>query len=1208
MTFIFTLLCYIGQEFRVVILSVVRTHHSINKGSVHKCGFYTEKRVLNTAFTRVQSLIVTAAHPLSLITRGHMTCRLFWASYLSESLSDEECNQLSKEFVKECQGNNDKPAAGGQLEPEDQTICDILFKAQASIPDDDEYYDQILNDLGKQFDTDQTKTITQPAIYVLPENPAVRTGHSGTSSSSSSSTTMPTELAESSLTIANSTNVGSLTGTKISGAAFVRGLHSPYIKFSPGCNHTVTTMTKGAESGYALVINPAVRDIWLPDRSALNRSLRGDTVVIEQLTEKKGTVVANFSDHPKKFFVCYSDKRKKNRFVPIDRQYPKIDSLQDEIEDGLRIYRHYVDGIRKSKNYYTIEYQDIEENVYLVWLNKSWKEDYVYPKGVPVHCLSLKDSSSIPRASDKSLSKFVNILKYNYIPAMSSDHGKYPCEVVDQVKKQFPKNWKIPYNERKTRKPYKDVFTIDDEETVVLDDALSLDEDKNNNCYIVSVHIADASYFVKPGSALDRAASERGKSFYVNYGSDLAMFMLPDNICMEHGSLQAGKERLAVTTQFVFSKKDYSCSNVEIHRSIVCSVCRLTKESVGKFLLDKSMEQPENMTVTQFKKLKKDLSILGKIANKLRKSDSYLYEPDRGKQDKYSLAGSSLVEMFMCLCNTAIPDKLLKRDGRVGPVLVQTPIKHHRQQEWLENYHHLLECSPILERMISLKSFNRDNQNVEDNRVLTINQESWDKICNLAEESDDSSLATYLCSLHNFPKLFVAYRQLCKSRSKSFYDVIPNPAQASDYKHNHFNNIYTHFTSPLRRYCDILVHRAVLGETSLPSTDYEVRGLLHKMNIHKWDEREFSRQRNMLYFIDCSRKEGQDIAVTVYVGKITNRLMELHPPPELQDFLPDRICEIKLSHLQAEGDKEDKSREYLMKWQVEIIPAPDIELREEDINIKLKHINAVEIPLDMLAKIIKAVHNKNVEEAKELITSYKPEDLKCRDVEQKKTQHSRKLTITKYIREYSKLDIQFSSTQEKSYAIEPTVSLIHISHKFSCCLLHVKHSIECYAPYILKSSAVNLVTSENVSNYAKLWQPAVTAESITSSIRSKRIPVIIKNLQLKWTSSNEAQFLVADYEDYKIKFQNPFSINDYVCVQYRNLLSNPSSKYFKLDSSKKVTWAAHGRIVKEDHGQIKIAFAKNTAPPKIVFFESSSTPIYTLSCDLEVIPLQVTFR
>ena len=376
----------------------------------------------------------------------------------------------------------------------------------------------------------------------------------------------------------------------------------------------------------------------------------------------------------------------------------------------------------------------------------------------------------------------------------------------------------------------------------------------------------------------------------------------------------------------MFSKRDYSLlsqplSDVEVHRSIVCSVCRLTKEDVGKFLLDKSMEQPEKMTTAQFKKLKRDLSILGEIATKLRKSqwpDSHLYEPDRGKQDKYSLAGSSLVETFMCLCNIAIPAKLLKRDGRVGPVLVQTPIKHHKQHEWLKNHHRLLQCCPLLKRLIStevLELFNNDIQNVEDNetlnsvtsknKVLTINQESWDKICDLAGRSDSSSLVTYLCSLHNFPELFVAYQQLCKSRSKSFYDIIPNRAQASDYENSHFNKIYTHFTSPLRRYCDILVHRAVLGETSLPSAHHEVRGLLHKMNIHKWDEKEFSKQRKMLYLIDCCRRDTGAVAMTAYVSKFTNKVVELHALPGSQEILPNRICEMKLSHLQTKCDAED---------------------------------------------------------------------------------------------------------------------------------------------------------------------------------------------------------------------------------------------------------------------------------------------------------------
>ena len=181
--------------------------------------------------------------------------------------------------------------------------------------------------------------------------------------------------------------------------------------------------------------------------------------------------------------------------------------------------------------------------------------------------------------------------------------------------------------------------------------------------------------------------------------------------------------------------------------------------------------------------------------------------------------------------------------------------------------------------------------------------------------------------------------------------------------------------------------------------------------------------------------------------------------------------------------------------------------------------------------------------------------------------------------------------------------MVHISQTFSCCLLHVKHPIECYAPYILKSYAANLKSSKDISHYVHLWQAATEAESVTNSIFSKRIPLIIKDLRLEWTS-NRAHFTVIDYKDYKIKFQNPFSVNDYVCAQYHNLLPNPSSEEFELDRSKKVTWVAHGRIIMIEEygidGEIKIEFSKSTTPLGISLSQ--------MLCDLEIIPFQVTFR
>ena len=1211
-----------------MILSVVRTHHSIDKDLLRKCSLYTEKRVLNTAFTRVQSLIVTAAHPLSLITRGHMTCRLFWASYLSESLSDEECDQLSKEFVNECK--IDLVAKHWRLSPENYEVYSTLMKDQTNVSNDKKYYDEILSDLEKQYDEDEGAADTSSDDIYSGQTLNNVEKNSQKTEKSHSSSSIRVQIKSSSLvrpfispsrTKTRTYRMGEVKSRR----AYVRGLHISYITLPPNHNRELFTVTviKGSESGYALTLDPKERDIWLPDSSALNRSMRGDTVAVDLLGTRnnKGTVVANMSsisyNHPKEYFICHTDAHTCNLLVPIDKQYPKFDTVEKNMEEkGLNIFADHC----RNNIAYNIKFRDLRKNIYLVRLDvRPWKENHVYPMGLPVKHFSLE--------GDHDLTKFLNILKFNYIPAMPNNNGNFSLEVVKQVKKEFPDNWKIPFEERRERKIYKDVFTIDDEETVVLDDALSLGFDQDKN-YVVNVHIADASYFVKPGSNLDRAASERGRTFYINYEDDRAMFMLPDNICMEHGSLLAGKERLAVTTQFVFSKEQehYSLlsqlSDVEVHRSIVRSVCRLTKEDVGKFLLDKSMEQPENITTAQFRKLKEDLYILGEIANDLRKfwwPDSYLYELDRGKQDKYSMAGSSLVEMFMCLCNTAIPAKLLKRDGRVGPVLVHEPIKHYKQREWLAHHHHLLDCCPVFKRMISkeaITSFNEVQQNsanvtaegdnstessiqddqsaaaeTKSNKSLMISEEEWNKISSLADKNDSSGLATFLCSLQYFPELYVAHQQLCTRQSKSFYHVIDNAsaAQSQKYKHSHFGELYTHFTSPLRRYPDILVHRAVLGrKPSLPSME-----LIHKMNIHKWDEREFSKHRNMLYLIDCCKRETGAIAMTAYVGNFTNKVVELHALPELQEIIPDRICEMKLSHLQTKCDADNK---HLLNWDVEIIPPPSDRSSKRESNPKEQLVN---VPFSTLGEVINALHKPDFEKAKQKIETCEIEYSKCSDDEQEVKQSRHKLTISKYIRKYSKLDIQLTSSQTKSYAVEPTVSLVHISQTFSCCLLHVKSPIQCYAPNISKVTVLWSPTAYKMSAYVESWEPAVEAESITNSTTSSRIPLIIKDLRLKWISSNKAQFSVSS--DYRIKYQRPFSFGDYVCIKYHNLLSNPKSQYFELDENKMITWVAHGRIISSnDDEDVKIEFPENTVLP--------TTPLADKLCYLEVIPLQVTFR
>ena len=277
-----------------------------------------------------------------------------------------------------------------------------------------------------------------------------------------------------------------------------------------------------------------------------------------------------------------------------------------------------------------------------------------------------------------------------------------------------------------------------------------------------------------------------------------------------------------------------------------------------------------------------------------------------------------------------------------------------------------------------------------------------------------------------------------------------------------------------------------------------------------------------------------------------------------------------------------------------MIPAPNNESSKKEDN-KIDPINRVDLPIDILAEVVKALHNGKFIDAKSLIhtASLNIKPSKCIDSTQEV--NKKFLIITKHIKENSMLDIQISFIHSKSYSVDPTVSLIHISKTFSCCLLHVKHPIECYAPEILKSSPFH--ACETLSDYVKLWQPIVEAESITNSISSKRIPVIIKELRLEWTSRNEAQFEVPP--DFTIKYRKPFEKGDLVCTQYCNLIPNYEKFDFKLDKNKKATLVVHGKITGLKEQIIKIKFSESTP---------ASIKISKHFCNLEIIPIQVTFR
>lgn len=119
------------------------------------------------------------------------------------------------------------------------------------------------------------------------------------------------------------------------------------------------------------------------------------------------------------------------------------------------------------------------------------------------------------------------------------------------------------------------VFTIDPEEAKDFDDAVSLD-DLGGGRVRLGVHIADVSYYVRPGSAMDRDAFERGTSVYF---PGLALHMLPRRLSENLASLAPGEDRLAKSLLLTFDAEGRLESR-EIFRSVIRSVRRFTYEEV----------------------------------------------------------------------------------------------------------------------------------------------------------------------------------------------------------------------------------------------------------------------------------------------------------------------------------------------------------------------------------------------------------------------------------------------------------------------------------------------------------------------------------------------------------------------------------------------------------------------------------------------------
>ncbi len=418
---------------------------------------------------------------------------------------------------------------------------------------------------------------------------------------------------------------------------------------------------------------------------------------------------------------------------------------------------------------------------------------------------------------------------------------EFPKFVIDEARKIEKE---ISLDEIAGRKDFRneEIFTIDGEDAKDLDDAVSVTKTIDDT-YILSVHIADVSHYVMEGSFLDKEAITRGTSVYM---LDRVIPMLPKELSNGICSLNEGKDRLTLSVIMEIDKKGNVISS-DITKGVIKVTKRMSYNIVQKLLdLDNSAEMDEDLKqyipyINHFKLMAE----LAHILENKRKENGYLdldipeskiTLDKKGKAidvGKYEIEFSNIIiEQFMLTANETVAEKFY----------------------WLEApFIYRVHEAPDQEKITDLNSFLYNfGYKIKGNKE-NVHPKAFSSILEDIKGKDEEKVISNLI----LRTLKVARYE---AENKGHFGI------AGKY--------YCHFTSPIRRYPDLFIHRIIskyLDNNYMVSDDYKEKHEEFAVNYaEKSSEREKIAQKAERNSVDLKKAEYMENKIgEVYDGIVS---------------------------------------------------------------------------------------------------------------------------------------------------------------------------------------------------------------------------------------------------------------------------------------------------------------------------------------------------
>jgi len=443
------------------------------------------------------------------------------------------------------------------------------------------------------------------------------------------------------------------------------------------------------------------------------------------------------------------------------------------------------------------------------------------------------------------------------------------------LKTEFPKNVIKQSEEIKFHSDLNDridlrekvCFTIDPEDAKDFDDAVSIELLQNKE-YKIGIHIADVSYYVKENTDIDIEALKRGTSYYlVNH----VVPMLPEKLSNDICSLKPNEDRLTFSV-FITLNKNCEIQNYEIRKSIINSKRRFTYEEVQKIVDTKKGDfSKEILKIHDISKQLTKIRMEEESIDFETQEVKFVLDEEGKVKDiklKQRLDSMRLIEEYMLLANKCVTEfvtKLKKKKNLDYPFIYR------------------VHDDPDADKLKDLSEYVK-----QFGYTLNVN--------------DKNSIKELLKQIKGKPEEFIINNLLIRSMAKAIY---------TDKNIGHYGlgfPDYTHFTSPIRRYPDLIVHRMLYDYIKEPE------GLTERINNYRKIIRDVSKQ--------CSTQEQNAVSAERETIKLKQiEYLNNHIGDEFEGIISGIIKNgifVEISELYIEGmvrfkDIEDDYYEYDIK-------------------------------------------------------------------------------------------------------------------------------------------------------------------------------------------------------------------------------------------------------------------------------------------------------